>query len=215
MTMKLRRRHVLSLLGAIAFAGPSEGAEAVSDQAVAVFKVIDALDVEHKWPAGLHVDWLTGVPDGKPEKSEGKHTHCSAFVAVAAKALGIYLLRPPEHGQVLLANAQYDWLLSQGGDDGWKQLQSSADAQDAANQGMLVVAVYHNHSDQKPGHIAIVRPGDKSPDLLAAEGPDETQAGEINYRIVSLKKGFAGHPGAFKNNEILFFAHAVDPAALQ
>ncbi|HUE10864.1 MAG TPA: hypothetical protein VMQ54_07990, partial [Steroidobacteraceae bacterium] len=75
---------------------------------------VDALEVEAHWPAGVHVDWETGVPDGKPERGIGKHTHCSAFVASAAKKLGIYILRPPEHGQMLLANAQYDWLADQG-----------------------------------------------------------------------------------------------------
>lgn len=79
---------------------------------------VDALDVEHHWPAGVHVNWETGVPDGKPESGEGKHTHCSAFVAAAAKRLGIYILRPPQHGQVLLANAQYDWLAAEGQQQG-------------------------------------------------------------------------------------------------
>jgi len=67
---------------------------------------LDAMNVERLWPAGEHVTGETGVPDGKPERGDGKHTHCSAFVASAAKRLGVYILRPPEHGQILLTNAQ-------------------------------------------------------------------------------------------------------------
>lgn len=96
---------------------------------------IDALDVEGHWPAGQHVHWETGVPDGKPEVSAGKHTHCSAFVAAAARQFDIYILRPPEHGQILLANAQYDWLAKQGAQHQWQPLRDGEQAQDFANRG--------------------------------------------------------------------------------
>jgi hypothetical protein len=79
----------------------------VTPAAQRVIDTIDALDVEHHWPAGIHVNWQTGEPDGLSEHTPGKHTHCSAFAAAAAKRLNIYLLRPPEHGQILLANAQW------------------------------------------------------------------------------------------------------------
>src|SRR5579871_1755051 len=68
-----------------------------------------SLDVEHLWIAGNHVKWETGVAD-RPDATSGNHTHCSAFIAAACKKLGLYVLRPPEHKQELLANAQYDWL---------------------------------------------------------------------------------------------------------
>lgn len=61
----------------------------VSTEAERLAKQIDSLDVENHWPAGEHVKWETGIPDGKPEKTPGKHTHCSAFVAAAAKNVGI------------------------------------------------------------------------------------------------------------------------------
>jgi len=89
-------------------------AEPITPAGAQLASIIDALDVEHHWPVGKHVSWETGVPDGRPESAVGKHTHCSAFAAAAARRLGIYLLRPPEHPQLLLANAQYDWLASQG-----------------------------------------------------------------------------------------------------
>ena len=85
--------------------------------------VLDGMDVESHWLAHEHVNWETGDPDkGADYEGPGNHTHCSAFAAAAAKKLGIYLLRPPEHGQVLLANAQSGWLESAAGrKSGWRQ----------------------------------------------------------------------------------------------
>ena len=182
----------------------------ISPAAERIAQRIDSLDVENHWPAGMHVKWDTGVPDGRPEKSPGKHTHCSAFVAAAAREFGIYILRPPEHPQVLLANAQYDWLEQDGAKHGWKPLGTAEEAQRFANEGWLVVATYKNHHDDKPGHIAIVRPSDKRVAALREEGPQITQAGGTNYRSVALRVGFAGHPAAWDRHEVRFFAHAVD-----
>lgn len=174
-----------------------------------IVDTLDALDVEHHWPAGVHVNWQTGDPDGRQERSAGKHTHCSAFVAEAAKRLDVYILRPPEHNQVLLANAQYDWLEGEGASRGWKEISGPVAAQTAANQGELVVATYRNHHDDKPGHIAIVRPDDKSDAAIRSEGPQIAQAGETNYRSAALSVGFAGHPSAWGRGEVRYFVHPV------
>ena len=131
-------------------------------------KVLDTMGVESKWIAGEHVYWETGLPTGVPETSPGKHTHCGAFVAAAAKNLGVYILRPPEHGQKLLANAQSEWLAEEGAARGWVRLADANQAQAAANRGLLVVASYHNHHDDRPGHIAIVRPGSKTAEQMSA-----------------------------------------------
>ncbi|HMA21295.1 MAG TPA: hypothetical protein VKO87_10865, partial [Gemmatimonadaceae bacterium] len=149
-------------------------------------QLLDQMRVEELWPAGVHIAWETGVPDGKPEKSAGKHTHCSAFVASTAKKLGIYILRPPEHGQILLANAQYDWLSEQGLQEGWTEIHGAEQAQESANRGFLVVATYRNHHDDKPGHIAIVRPSAKSRSEIESEGPQIIQAGGTNYSSTTL-----------------------------
>ena len=193
----------------LAGAGCAGQAAEVSADAARLIATVDAMDVQHHWPAGEHVDRQTGVPDGKPEPAEGKHTHCSAFVAAAAKKLGVYILRPPEHGQVLLANAQYDWLESAGASQGWRSLTDGEQAQLAANRGELVVATYRNHRDSKPGHIAIVRPGNKPRREIELEGPQITQAGGSNYTSTSLKRGFAGHPAAWAHQEVRYYAHAV------
>ena len=168
---------------------------------------LDSLDVESHWPAGVHVNWQTGVPDGRPETSEGKHTHCSAFVASAAKQLGVYILRPPDHNQVLLANAQYEWLRDKGAEFGWSAVVDGYEAQRKANRGFLVVATYMSHNAEKPGHIAIVRPSGKTKEQILREGPEIIQAGSTNYRSASLRVGFAGHPAAWEKNEVRYYAH--------
>ena len=168
---------------------------------------LDSLQVESRWPAGVHVDWETGLPDGRVEHFEGKHTHCSAFVASAAKQLGVYILRPPEHGQTLLANAQFDWLRDEGAARGWQPVPDGYEAQRAANRGYLVVAAYKNHSPDKPGHIAIVRPSGKSRDDILADGPQIIQAGGHNYSSTTLRHGFADHPAAWRDNEVAYYSH--------
>jgi len=182
----------------------------ISDAGKRLAEKLDSFEVEKHWPAGQHINWETGIPTGVPEKTEGKHTHCSAFVASAAKQLGVYILRPPEHGQKLLANAQSEWLASEGPAQGWRRLKDGFEAQNAANSGEFVIASYHNHHDDKPGHIAIVRPSSKGTEAITAEGPDIVQAGEHNFNVVSTKKGFAGHPAAWRDNEIEYYAHSLD-----
>jgi hypothetical protein len=170
---------------------------------------LDQMGVETKWIAGTRVDWDTGLPDGRSETLPGRHTHCSAFVASAAKKLGVYILRPPEHGQVLLANAQNEWLAAEGANDGWRAVDGPLEAQRLANLGVLVVASYHSHRDDRPGHIAIVRPGEKSAQEIAAEGPDVIQAATVNAASISVKAGFAGHVHAWNDNEIDYYAHEI------
>ena len=207
------KRAMLGLTLLLLIAGsPQVRAEGIAPQARQNFTTIDALDVEHRWPAGVHVHWESGEPDGRVESGTGKHTHCSAFVAAAAKKLGIYILRPPKHKQILLANAQFAWLEGEGAQQGWRPLRDAVEAQAAANRGEFVVATYKNHHDDKPGHIAIVRPSDKSAAAIRGEGPEVTQAGGTNYRDTSLARGFAGHPAAWERHEVRFYAHAVGSA---
>ncbi|MGB9164051.1 MAG: hypothetical protein WCC41_06315 [Rhodomicrobium sp.] len=123
--------------------------------------------------------------------------------------MGSYILRPPEHGQVLLANAQNEWLASDGRDYGWRHVSDGLEAQRLANDGKFVVASYHNHYDNKPGHIAIVRPSAKSLSDIEREGPQLIQAGTVNSASISTKAGFAGHPSAWRDDEIVFYVHAA------
>lgn len=182
--------------------------EPMGERAAELSLALDSMHVEEHWLAGAIVDWKTGEPTGKPITDSGKHTHCSQFAAAACERLGVYLLRPPEHSAVLLANAQADWLQSEKGrKKGWKPVPDAAAAQDLANQGHLVVATFKNPDPKKSGHIAIVRPGLRSSAELAAEGPFIIQAGLHNANRTSLKRGFASHPGAFTKGEIRFFEY--------
>ena len=202
---------MLTVLAAVlaASAVAAEPVGRITPAARSLIEQVDRLDVENHWPAGVHVAWETGDPDGKPESETGKHTHCSAFVAAAAEKVGVYILRPPEHSQVLLANAQYDWLAQAGAAQGWVPIADALDAQRRANEGWLVVAAYQNHNSTKPGHIAIVRPSDRDENLIQRDGPLVTQAGETNYRSASLRQGFAGHPRAWGRQEVVFYGHRV------
>lgn len=166
-------------------------------------RVLDKMDVEHHWQPGERVYWRTGKPT-HPHRYFA--THCSAFVAAACDRLGVYILRPPSHSQTLLANAQQRWLLKEGPDRGWKRVGTWQEAQDLANEGMVVVASYRNSNSHKPGHVAIVRPSTKSAEAIAEEGPDVAYAGRQNHSRASLFQGFKSHP----KDEILFFAHKAE-----
>ena len=179
-----------------------------------LWKRLEAMEVDKLWLPGAIVDWKTGLPTGQAIKdAKNKHTHCSQFVAAATERLGVYVLRPPEHGVVLLANAQFSWLASDAGKKaGWVALKDGAAAQAAANDGRLVLASLKNPDPTKSGHIAIVRPGNKDADLLAKEGPDIMQAGGTNALRTTLRKGFGNHKKEY--DQIAFYAHAVElPAA--
>jgi hypothetical protein len=186
----------------------------ITPEGRALSAFLDSLRVEELWQASRRVNWLTGEPktgilnDGKP------HTHCSAFVAAAAYKLNIYILRPPDHSETLLANAQFDWLGQAGKAQGWLELESGLKAQGFANQGFFVVAVYKSRKIDASGHIAIIRPENKTEELILKQGPQLIQAGMKNHRSTSLHEGFKQHPLAFKPGKIRFFAHAVDPTWL-
>jgi hypothetical protein len=165
--------------------------------------VLDDMNVERLWLAGEPISWRTGQLDPRGHQEA---THCSAFAAAACARLGVYILRPPDHSQNLLANAQNLWLKSAGARLGWRPVPTWLEAQQLANQGVVVVASFRNPNPHKPGHIAIVRPSDKSDELVAQEGPQLTQAGRNNARSISLKQGFLHHQDAIAHNQIEFFA---------
>lgn len=182
-------------------------------QSLSVF--LDSLRVEELWQASRRVNWLTGEPKTGILNDDKPHTHCSAFVAAVAYQLDIYILRPPDHSETLLANAQFDWLGQEGKLEGWLELESGLKAQAFANRGFLVVAVYKSRKENASGHIVIVRPEHKDEELILKEGPQIIQAGLKNYRSTSLYEGFKQHPPAFKPGKIRFFAHAVDPKKIK
>ncbi|HLH91972.1 MAG TPA: hypothetical protein VKX28_26370 [Xanthobacteraceae bacterium] len=172
--------------------------------------VLDGMNVESLWLAHQHVDWKTGEPDRSADYSgSSKSTHCSAFAAAVGLRLGIYMLRPPEHGQLLLASAQTEWFNSGGGQGaGWRPVASMQAAQELANQGKLVVISYANPNPRRPGHIVIVRPSTKSAAQFAIEGPQVIQAATYNRASSPAATSFHAHPGAWPN-EVRVFVHDV------
>jgi rhodanese-related sulfurtransferase len=201
---------LLLLSASLAWAQPI-----ISPAGQTVTQVLDGMDVTHHWVAGHDVvDWRTGDPI-RPAASPKKHTHCSQFVAAAAERLGVYLLRPPDHSPVLLANAQREWLDSQAGrDGGWQPVRGESvwlEARRLANEGNLVVAAYRNGDPAKAGHIAILRPSSWSDQQVLENGPELIQAGRTNYTSTNLRQAFANHPAAYENNQIGFFYHPVPP----
>ncbi len=159
--------------------------------------LIEASGVESLWTAGYTVDWETGCPLTGHHVTDGEaHTHCSAFVAAMAMRLNIYILRPPEHSTVLLANAQGHWLDSAGAAWGWRPVFDERGAQVSANRGELVVVSYINPDATKSGHIAIVRAG--GGELQIA------QAGNRNFIRGTIDEGFGS-----RRWSVRFYRHAL------
>ncbi len=207
----MKMKTSLSLL-LLLLTSPCTALEPISAPGHRLEQVFESMHVEQLWLAGGVVNWKTGEPTGKPVTDNGKHTHCSQFAAAVCERLGVYLLRPPEHGSVLLANAQFDWLPAAGRGQGWAPVADGAQAQDLANRGQIVIAVCKNPDPKKAGHTAVVRPGAKPAELIAKEGPDVIQAGGHNYERASLKQGFANHAEQFTKGEIRYYTHPVPVA---
>jgi hypothetical protein len=171
---------------------------------------LDGMQVESLWLANEHVNWETGKPDrGGEYEGPGRHTHCSAFAAAAAKRLGVYLLRPPEHGQSLLSNAQAEWVAGpEGRKEGWRPVSEMHKAQHLANAGNLILVIYENPDRHAPGHCAIVRPSEKSAHALEENGPETIQAGEHNHNKTNVRIGFENHPGAFPSG-VRYYIHSL------
>lgn len=173
-------------------------------------KALDDTHVEKLWLPKHKVEWETGKSLGEFGDDGKSHTHCSAFVAAVAKRHDVYILRPPEHPTVMLANAQFDWLKDDGSKKGWKPVKGPVEAQHLANKGDLVVAAFKEADPKKHGHIAVVRPSTKTDKAVEEEGPQIIQAGMTNYNSTSVKEGFKHHPGAFKDGHIRYFVHKLE-----
>ena len=202
-----RLLFISALIGAAFFCLPASAQNCcgtIDQSGIELAAELDASGVDRLWIAGHHVNWKTGEPDlgAKPARS-----HCSAFAAAFAQRRGAYLLRPPEHSQVLLATAQLDWLSTEEATkEGWRRVSDMREAQRLANEGKLVVAAFPSPNPKKPGHIAIVRPAEKTLEQLKDEGPQITQAGEENALSTTAKDGFRHHKGAWPDG-IFYFVY--------
>jgi hypothetical protein len=222
--MSCRKVALGMVFGLLLAATPGVGASAqpccgpITADGMRLAHLLDQSGVDHLWLSAQHIKWDSGEQDPARPGGTNRTTHCSAFAAAMAQRAGIYLLRPPEHGQDLLANAQMAWLDSGAGRaDGWRPVTTPTDAQTAANRGELVVAVFQNPDPHRPGHIALLRPSEKTQAELDRDGPQEAQAGSRNWVSTDVADGFHGHHGAWLpggTGSIRFFAHPVAwPAA--
>ena len=76
----------------------------------------------------------------------------------------------------------------------------------------LVLEAFENPNRHRPGHIAIIRPSEKTRVALDREGPQETQAGETNAISTTTAAGFRHHRGAWSSDGtggLHYYAHAV------
>jgi len=168
--------------------------------------LLDSMDVEHHWLNHHRVDWKTGheVRSGFQQKD----THCSAFAAAASYRLHVYLLRPPEHSQEMLANGQGRWLASEKSRrEGWEPV-TAQEAQRRANLGEFVVGVYVEADPHTHGHIVVIRPAEKTTAELAQDGPQDAMAGVNNYSSRPVAQSFGSHPNAWPDG-IRYYAHKV------
>jgi hypothetical protein len=183
----------------------------VAPEGQRLVRLIDSMHVEDFWQPHVHINWETGQQD-MPAGSFGpdRATHCSSFTAALGEKLNIYLLRPPEHPQQLLASAQAEWFHSKEGvKDGWTAVPGPGPAQSLANQGELVMVVYESPDAHRPGHIAIIRPYPKTVEDLAANGPQTAQAGAMNFSSGVARVSFAKHEDAWPNG-VRYYAHIVN-----
>lgn len=172
------------------------------------------MHVEQLWRAHEHINWKTGEPDRSTAYvGPGRATHCSAFAAAVGERLGVYMLRPPEHSQILLASAQTRWFRTpEGASQGWVPLDGKdreRRAQSLANQGNLVVIAYESPNPRAPGHIVVVRPVEKTNAALVEEGPEVAEAAGDNHSDFIAAKSFTHHPGAWPDG-VRYYWHVVD-----
>jgi hypothetical protein len=191
---------------------------AITPEGYRLGDVLDSMNVEQHWLVHQHINWETGENDRPPDyHGHDMASHCSAFAAAVGERLNVYMLRPPDHPQTFLASAQAEWFHAKDGvGKGWQPLVGEGHeqrAQELANKGNLVVIVYESPVPDKPGHIAVVRPSEKSPEALRTEGPQIAQAGMENHNNSIAALSFIHHPGAWPDG-VRYYWHAVDWATV-
>ena len=181
---------------------------ALFNQAAMFSAFLNSLRVDEYWIEGASVNWFTGAAGGSgPNMTIGTDSHCSAYAGAVADLLGIYILRQPDASDLNLANHQALWLATNT-TAGWFPVSSMTMAQHLANTGALVVASYLNPDFNDSGHIAILRPSNRTDSSVSAFGPEECQSGDFNYLDTNAVTGFSEHPGAFPTG-VLYYGHSV------
>ena len=142
--------------------------------------------VEELWPAGVHVSLGDRCPRRQAGEDRGQ-AHALQRVCGGDREEARRLHPetagarpdPPRQRAVRLARRRGRTRATAG-----SPVDGARTAQEFANRGWLVVATYRNHHDDKPGHIAIVRPSNKSGARDQRGGPQITAGGrnELHQR---------------------------------
>jgi hypothetical protein len=162
--------------------------------------ILTGLDVENNWLPSKNVDWRTGrVANDDP----GPASNAGLFVAAVSSRLKVPMPVPTPKNMV--PGSQYDWLLSEGQEQGWIQI-GPVEAQFLANQGWVVIAAWKKTgagNGPLAGQTAIVRPDAAPAAEIQKLGPRIIMAGVSNYDSIRLNDGF---PASARDN-VVFVAH--------
>jgi len=134
-----------------------------------------------------HIYWENGLLTGVPETSTGKHTRCSAFVASAAKKLGVCIscVRRSTASSCWRKLPRTNGWPEEVRAHGWHKLADAHEAQAAAKT-----------ESARDGSCRWHR-------SVYASSALSIRAGSVNGTSISIKAGFAGHPAARRVNEIV------------
>lgn len=156
---------------------------------------------------------ITRERQANPYLRRGTTTYCNVFVSDVTSTLGGEFPRMKD-GEEIVANDMYDWAAKEQApaETGWYPLPTGGEflparagrqadrvqpgrlAQQLANQGMIVVAIWKNPRRGHSGHTAIVVPHAWNGQYDHANGPKIAQAGGQNHNLANAADGFHGVP---------------------
>lgn len=133
-------------------------------------------------------------------------TWCNIFVWDATKAMGAEVPHwvdsngntaavGAKGAKELGANGIAQWFQNHGERHGWRAV-SVEEAQRMANEGRPVVASWRNPDASKPGHVAMVRPGEG--------GLTVAQAGATNSNSMAINKAFGT---GWSKGQVVLYVH--------
>lgn len=165
---------------------------------------------------GSIISWLD-VESSTRYLKKGSTTYCNIYAYDFCYLAGVYIPRvwwkeksllelsrgkPVEirYGSTvreLNANAIHDWLEEFGTDFGWRPSFSVTECQQAANEGMVVIACAKRVATNRPGHICPFVPETVSHKATRRPNGDvskplQSQAGGRNFRYKSVTKWWTG-----------------------
>jgi peptidoglycan hydrolase-like protein with peptidoglycan-binding domain len=92
----------------------------------------------------------------------------------------------------LSANALTDWMYEFGSQYGWRKEEDITAAQDAANQGKLIILLAANVNPRASGHVSVLMPESKQIQAVRENnkvvGVVQSQAGATNFKLDNHRK---------------------------